>query len=59
MPIVVFFGVMLLSSVLGSAASFLSNTLRAKRGRRETEREERILRNRYFQINAELGGEAW
>ena len=58
MPIVVFFGAVLFASVIGSALSFLSNTLKAQRERREAAREERILNNRYFLINAELNGEA-
>ena len=59
MPIVVFFGAVLFASVLGSAMSFLSNSFVAKRERRAVEKEERVLNNRYFQINAELLGEAW
>ena len=54
MPVVIFLGAMFLASVVESAIRFGLNVAKAKRELREMEREERVLNNRYFQINAEL-----
>ena len=56
MPIITFIGAMLMASFLESAIRYGLNAIRAKCERRDAEREERLLRNRYFQINAELTG---
>ena len=56
MPIIAFIAAMLLASVLESAICYGLNAIRAKRERRDAERQERLLSDRYCRINAELTG---
>lgn len=53
MPIILFAGAMLLASIIESAIRYGLKLIKAKSERRDTEREERLLTNRYFQISAE------
>ena len=54
MQIVLFLGAMFLASVIESAIRYVLNAIKAKRELREFERVERVLDNRFIQINAEV-----
>lgn len=53
MPIILFVGAMLFASIIESAIRYGLNRIGAKSERRDAEREECLLTDRYIQISAE------